>query len=105
MLAFAHLSHIYRSGASTYFTYLFPRAADPDETLSHWRTLKTLASEAIVEQGGTISHQHGVGRDHAPYLAAEKGSVGLDILSTLLRETDPDGLLNPGIMLLNEDQT
>ncbi|MGD8814632.1 MAG: FAD-binding oxidoreductase [Anaerolineales bacterium] len=105
VLAFAHLSHIYRNGASTYFTYLFPRAAAPDETLSKWQTLKTLASEAIVEQGGTISHQHGVGRDHAPYLTAEKGSVGMDMLTSLVRETDPDQLINPGIMLPDREIT
>ncbi len=105
VLAFAHLSHIYRSGASTYFTYLFPRSEDPDETHSHWLTLKTLASEVIVEQGGTISHQHGVGRDHAPYLAAEKGPVGMDMLSALVRETDPENLLNPGILLRDEKRS
>jgi alkyldihydroxyacetonephosphate synthase len=105
VLVFAHLSHIYRSGASTYFTYLFPRSADPDETFSHWLTLKTLASEVIVKQGGTISHQHGVGRDHAPYLAAEKGPVGMDMLSALIRETDPENLLNPGILLQDEKKS
>ncbi|HEY69640.1 MAG TPA: hypothetical protein G4O08_03550 [Anaerolineae bacterium] len=105
VLAFAHLSHIYRSGASTYFTYLFPRSADPDATFSNWLTLKTLASEVIVKQGGTISHQHGVGRDHAPYLTAEKGPVGMDMLSALVRETDPEELLNPGILLRDEKKS
>ncbi len=61
-----------------------------------WRRLKTAVSEAIVAHGGTISHQHGVGTDHAPYLAAEKGAAGMDLLRAIAREFDPEGLLNPG---------
>ena len=71
--AFSHLSHLYPDGSSIYATYVFRRAADPDETLERWRRLKAAASEAIVAGGGTISHQHGVGRDHAPYLAGREG--------------------------------
>ena len=60
---------------------------------------KRAVSEAIVAAGGTISHQHGVGRDHAPYLAAEKGETGLDLLRAVCREIDPDGRMNPGSLL------
>jgi len=97
--AFSHLSHVYPSGSSLYATYVFRVAADPDETLDRWRRLKTAASEAIVEHGGTISHQHGVGRDHRPWLAAEKGELGLAVLADVARRLDPDGLLNPGVLL------
>ncbi len=99
VLAFAHLSHVYPDGASLYLTYLYRRAADPDETLDRWRALKTALSEVIVAQGGTISHQHGVGADHAPYLIHEKGPLGLDVLAAATRALDPDGLLNPGKLL------
>ncbi|HEY3163067.1 MAG TPA: FAD-binding oxidoreductase [Candidatus Limnocylindrales bacterium] len=97
--AFSHLSHVYPSGSSLYATYVFRRAADPDETLERWRLLKKAASAAIVEHGGTISHQHGVGRDHRPWLAAEKGELGLAVLGDVARRLDPDGLLNPGVLL------
>ena len=97
--AFSHLSHLYPSGSSLYVTYVFRLAADPAETLERWRTLKTRASEVIVGHGGTISHQHGVGRDHAPYLAAEKGPLGLDVLRTVVRAFDPDGIMQPGVLL------
>jgi alkyldihydroxyacetonephosphate synthase len=65
VLVFCHLSHVYEDGASIYVTYLYRRAADPDETLRRWQGLKHSASKIIVAQGGTISHQHGVGSDHA----------------------------------------
>ncbi len=93
---FTHLSHIYPHGSSIYTTYIFRLAADPEENLRRWQALKGQASQAIVAGGGTISHQHGVGTDHAPYLAAEKGALGLSAIRALCTCFDPDGLLNPG---------
>jgi alkyldihydroxyacetonephosphate synthase len=67
--------------------------------LRRWEALKGAASRAIVAGGGTISHQHGVGRDHAPYLEAEKGALGLSALAEMVRTFDPDGRMNPGVLL------
>jgi alkyldihydroxyacetonephosphate synthase len=97
--AFSHLSHAYPSGSSLYTTYVFRLADDPDATLERWRTLKSVASRVIVDHGGTISHQHGVGVDHAPYLAAEKGALGMDAIDGLVRTFDPDGLMAHGVLL------
>jgi len=99
---FTHLSHLYPHGASVYTTYLFRLAPDPDATLQRWQALKSAASEAIVALGGTISHQHGVGSDHAPYLAAEKGALGLAALRDVARRFDPQGCLNPGKLVSRE---
>ncbi|MFZ5642473.1 MAG: FAD-binding oxidoreductase [Bacillota bacterium] len=93
---FTHLSHVYPHGSSIYTTYLFRLTADHAETLERWRALKGAASEAIVRCRGTISHQHGVGEDHLPYLEAEKGSLGMEMLRTLGRTLDPGGIMNPG---------
>jgi len=97
--AFTHLSHVYPTGSSLYTTYLFRVAEDPDLTLDRWRRLKGAASEAIVRIGGTISHQHGVGGDHAAYLAAEKGALGMAALGDLARRFDPAGIMHPGVLL------
>jgi alkyldihydroxyacetonephosphate synthase len=99
VLAFAHLSHIYTDGVSIYVTYLYRRDPDPDETLRRWQVLKGAASRVIVAHGGTISHQHGVGLDHAAYLETEKGRLGMQALKALQKEFDPTGLLNPGKLL------
>lgn len=96
ILVFAHLSHLYEEGASCYVTYLWRRSEDPDETLQRWTQIKTGASRVIVEHGGTISHQHGVGIDHAPYLAAEKGEQGIKLIREMCASFDPDGIMNPG---------
>ncbi len=99
VLAFTHLSHVYRDGASVYTTYLFRRPADPDELLARWQSMKHDASLAIQRFGGTISHQHGVGMDHAPYLPAEKDALGMDAIRALCKSFDPEGMMNPGKLL------
>jgi alkyldihydroxyacetonephosphate synthase len=99
VLAFTHLSHVYRSGASFYVTYLFRRSQDPVETLSRWQAMKGMASQIILRAGGTISHQHGVGTDHAMYLPQEKGFLGMQVLRAVCTELDPQGLMNPGKLI------
>jgi alkyldihydroxyacetonephosphate synthase len=94
--AFTHLSHVYRQGCSVYTTFVYRLAGDPDANLERWRRLKATASQAVVAGGATISHQHGVGADHAPYLAAEKGELGMGVLRALACELDPAGMMNPG---------
>jgi alkyldihydroxyacetonephosphate synthase len=96
---FTHLSHLYPHGASVYTTYLFRLAPDPDETLARWRAMKDAASQAILAHHGTITHQHGVGRDHAPYLPAEKGALGIATLRAVFAAYDPHGTMNPGVMI------
>jgi len=101
VLVFTHLSHMYPWGSNIYTTYLYriPANGDPEETLRRWQELKSAASRAIVAAGGTITHQHGIGTDHQPYLAAEKGPLGMATLADLVRRFDPDGLMNPGKLL------
>jgi alkyldihydroxyacetonephosphate synthase len=96
VLVMTHLSHIYRDGASVYTTYLFRRTNDPDEVLERWRAMKAAASREILAHGGTISHQHGVGTDHKPYMLAEKGPLGLATIRSLCEILDPNGIMNPG---------
>jgi len=99
---FTHLSRLYAYGSSIYTTYLFRVATDADrrktadETLRRWQLLKSEASQVILAHGGTISHQHGVGLDHLPYLSAEKGPLGMATIQTMCRQFDPDGMMNPG---------
>lgn len=99
LLVFTHLSHIYADGASVYTTFLFRRTPDPEAMVAVWRAAKQAVSRTIIEAGGTISHQHGVGLDHAPFLEAEKGPAGLAGLRAAFRAFDPDGILNPGKLL------
>jgi alkyldihydroxyacetonephosphate synthase len=96
---FSHLSHLYPYGSSIYTTYLYRITEDPGQTLRRWEVLKAAASKAILAQGGTISHQHGVGTDHLPYLRQEKGLLALAALGDLCQRFDPEGIMNPGKLI------
>lgn len=91
-----HVSHIYPTGASLYFTVLAGIRSDP---LAVWEPVKARVNDAIIAAGGTISHHHAVGRDHAPWLAEEIGDTGIRILAAIKRELDPAGILNPGAVI------
>ena len=89
-----HVSHLYPTGASLYFTFLARR--QPGAALAQWRAAKQAASEAIVAAGATITHHHAVGTDHAPWLETEVGSLGVAALLAVKARVDPAGIMNPG---------
>jgi alkyldihydroxyacetonephosphate synthase len=96
-IVMCHLSHAYPDGASLYFTFL--TRSRPGEELDQWRAAKSAACEAIVAAEGTITHHHAVGRDHAPYMRAEVGELGLEALRAVKERLDPAGIMNPGKLL------
>jgi alkyldihydroxyacetonephosphate synthase len=96
-LVMCHVSHVYETGASLYFTLLARQRED--DPLGQWRAVKQAAGDAIMTGGGTITHHHAVGRDHAPWMAREIGDGGLAALRALKRELDPAGIMNPGKLL------
>jgi alkyldihydroxyacetonephosphate synthase len=91
-----HVSHLYPTGASLYFTVLARREGDP---AAQWRRAKAAALDAIVAAGGTITHHHADGRDHAPWLEREAGPLGLGLLQAAKDRLDPAGVMNPGALL------
>jgi alkyldihydroxyacetonephosphate synthase len=96
-IVMCHISHSYTDGASLYFTYIFPRALDGE--IAQWSAIKNAASNAIVANGGTISHHHGVGEDHLPWMMQEKGGLGIEVLRAVKHALDPKGILNPGKLI------
>lgn len=95
-LVLCHVSHVYETGASLYFTVAVKETDDP---VAQWTAAKAAATDAIVAAGGTITHHHAVGRDHRPWLAAEIGEVGVEVLRAVKERLDPTGVLNPGILV------
>ena len=88
-----HISHVYPTGASLYFTVI---GAQSDDPRGQGRRAKDAASRAIIDGGGTITHHHAVGADHRPYLAEEIGEVGVAVLRGIKSAIDPAGIMNPG---------
>lgn len=95
-LVLCHISHVYETGASLYFTVATKASADP---LAQWDVAKRAASDAMVHNGASITHHHAVGQDHKPWLAEEIGPVGVQMLRAVKAEIDPTGVLNPGVLI------
>ena len=96
-LVLCHISHVYPDGASLYFTF-FGQAREGRE-IAQWEAVKDSVTRAIIDAGGALSHHHGIGADHAPYLGKVVGEDGLLVLRALKRELDPEGIMNPGKLL------
>jgi len=95
-LVLCHISHVYETGCSLYFTVASPSV---DQPLERWLEAKAAASDAMIEAGATITHHHAVGTDHKPWLAREIGPVGVAMLRGLKTAVDPTGVLNPGVLI------
>jgi alkyldihydroxyacetonephosphate synthase len=91
-----HISHVYAAGASLYFTVACAQSEDP---VAQWRAAKDAAGEAILAAGGSISHHHGIGRDHLSFYQREVGELAIEAMRAVKQRLDPAGILNPGILL------
>jgi alkyldihydroxyacetonephosphate synthase len=100
-LVMCHVSHLYPSGASLYFTFLARQERGSE--LDQWRAVKVAASDAIAGAGGTITHHHAIGRDHAPWMQAEIGELGLATIESVKKRVDPEGIMNPGKLFPSKD--
>jgi alkyldihydroxyacetonephosphate synthase len=95
-LVLCHVSHVYETGCSLYFTVAARQSDDP---LGQWQAAKAAASDAMIATGATITHHHAVGTDHKPWFAQEIGEVGVRVLRAVKAELDPTGILNPGVLI------
>jgi alkyldihydroxyacetonephosphate synthase len=91
-----HVSHVYPSGASLYFTV---GCAQEDDPVAQWRTAKSAASDAILAAGASITHHHGVGTDHRDWYEREIGELAVDALRAVKAQLDPAGIMNPGVLI------
>lgn len=95
-LVLCHISHVYPTGASLYFTVVAGQRGNPIE---QWRKAKTAASDAMMRTGATITHHHAVGADHRPWMRDEVGDLGVQVLKAVKATLDPAGILNPGKLI------
>jgi alkyldihydroxyacetonephosphate synthase len=91
-----HISHVYRSGASLYFTVAAAQSGDP---LAQWQAAKLAANDAIIAAGGSITHHHGVGTDHRDHYAQQVGPLAIGALRAVKNTLDPNGIMNPGVLI------
>jgi len=93
-------THLYPDGPAPYFTFV-TRAADGSvaSALSAWRDIKEAANTAVVAHGGTITHHHAVGRDHRSGYEREVDPLFRQMLAAAKKVADPQGILNPGVLI------
>jgi alkyldihydroxyacetonephosphate synthase len=90
-----HLSHSYHAGACLYFTFAF-KASSEARMLAEYEVVKSAIQQAFVDNGGTLSHHHAVGTEHAQWLEEDISAPGVAMLTALFEGTDPGRHLNPG---------
>jgi alkyldihydroxyacetonephosphate synthase len=95
-LVLAHVSHVYDTGASIYYTLGAVNEGDEAQALARYDAAWEAGQRAALAAGATASHHHGVGLLRAPYLPEELGPAGFDVLRRVKDALDPDHLLNPG---------
>ena len=93
-----HISHLYHTGACLYFTVgvQASEGATPSQMNEQYAAIKASATDAFVRNGGTLSHHHGVGYEHKPWMDrdhSEPARRGFDHLKDAL---DPKGIMSPG---------
>jgi alkyldihydroxyacetonephosphate synthase len=91
-----HLSHSYNSGACLYFTFAFVHGDDP---IAQYEVVKSSIQQAFMSHGGTLSHHHGVGVEHAPWMQQDISEGGVALIQGLFDAADPDAQFNPGKVL------
>jgi alkyldihydroxyacetonephosphate synthase len=94
---FCRFTHIYADGPAPYFTILAP--ATRGEEVEQWSAIKRAVSDAIADEGGTITHHHAVGRDHRPWYDAQRPEPFAAALRGAKGAVDPAGVMNPGVLL------
>ena len=90
----AHISHIYPSAACMYFILLTPQKKS--NRIGQWEKIKTLVTNTIVKNGGSISHHHGIGKDHQQWYLEKTDPLSLSILQSIKEVIDPNRILNRG---------
>jgi len=90
-------AYVYPDGPAPYYSVYAP--GRPDQELEQWDAIKAAASEAILALGGTITHHHSVGRDHASWYRREAPELFTAALGATKTELDPAGIMNPGVLL------
>jgi alkyldihydroxyacetonephosphate synthase len=91
------LTHVYPDGPAPYFTFIAP--GTHGALLEPWAEIKRAASEAVIANGGTITHHHAVGRTHRPWYDRQRPELFARSLAAVKRELDPAWVMNPGVLL------
>jgi alkyldihydroxyacetonephosphate synthase len=98
--AMAHVSHVYPTGASLYFTFMAQQLMGREE--EEWHLIKNKVTDVIVAGGGSLSHHHGIGLEHVKWMRQYWGPLSMRVLKSIKHELDPKAIMNPGKLIPEE---
>ena len=102
-LVTCRITHSYPDGLAPYFT--FGAFAKPSTMIDIWREIKLATNEICISKGGTVTHHHAVGRDHRPNgYDDQRPDLFKDILTAAKFKVDPNGIMNPGVLIDPENK-
>lgn len=90
-------THIYPDGPAPYFTII--TKGKEGKQLEQWDNIKNAVSQAVIDNGGTITHHHAVGKDHRPFYTQQHTPLFGNILTAAKQAVDPKWIMNPGVLL------
>lgn len=73
------------------------------EIVRYDRFMREVIAMVVEKYEGTLKAEHGTGRNMAPFVETEWGGEAYEILKRIKKAVDPDGLLNPGV-IINDDK-
>ena len=82
-----------------HYNVMQPEGADKAQFLARWDDVNAVVFEVVKKYGGSISAEHGVGVMKRGILPKYKDPVALELMRSLKRTLDPNGILNPGKVL------
>lgn len=96
--ATAHISHAYPGSAGLYF--MFGGRPELENRPEWYRDVWNAGARSVLANGGNLSHHHGIGLGRARHMK-EALTSGMDMLQSVKDGLDPNGILNPGKLGLN----
>ncbi|MCL4448492.1 MAG: FAD-binding oxidoreductase [Actinobacteria bacterium] len=97
LLLSCRFTHVYPDGPAPYYTLLTPAVIGSE--LQQWTTVKSAISDAILKNGGTITHHHAIGREHRPWYDKQRPELFGQALKSVKSVLDPQGIMNPGVLI------
>ncbi|MGE0749369.1 MAG: FAD-binding oxidoreductase [Variibacter sp.] len=91
------VTHVYPDGPAPYFS--FHALGRHGQLAEQWLAIKSRALDAVIDNGGTVTHHHAVGRDHRPWYDRQRPPLFAEALRAAKKTLDPQGLLNAGVLI------
>jgi FAD/FMN-containing dehydrogenase len=90
-IVFGHLGD-----GNIHFNLTQPEGADPEAYLARWDEVNRIVYDIVMDLGGSISAEHGIGRLKLEENVQYKSAIEIELMQRVKRALDPENLMNPG---------